>query len=640
MGDCLSLIPTFYPSTEMDTEANVSDNGRFPPGPGLPDPTIESLEEIWSSLVPELQNDQSFYDEAVGKFVNEQKTAVENAEQRATEENNSFIKILERWDSVQDEKDVEKKSRWPKPFSRDNDKLMAEVRVNISKQHSWEDVLSALREAESHYSNPTGIKIEHKWFRKATDKSAAIEPYIDFIPSGTYTSIICTGLIFILQVRKPCWKPVRVLLTFSPGQACAVAKKFREESFDLINRLPDRIDLVSQYSELFKDDFSLQVAAYDLYYEILHAIEGLIHWLLKDHTWRLEEVGKKSARFEEVIGLCNTKKLAEIGKGVNGIRQDLTALKNQFLIFMRVSFRNAQWFEQLFKAKSQTADLNHQDSPVAYISKHELLSLLLPKPSYSPEQSLVVSPFELPLDQILHAGFRMDESEQARTRWMMNNSLLSKWFQSTKSRMLLVNGNHSLERVAPTSFFCSMLAKSLKTVESIVVLTYFCGLSTPSESEPYDDAGLLRDLIGQLVTQWRFGDLTCLDQRFVGKLKKQSPEIQLKTQRRLLHRLIAALPQKTPVFVFIDGINYIETEDFVNETKKAIKGLSRLVYNKRVGAMVKVFVTSSTRACDVNEYFEDDEVITVPEDAETNTNGLIDVQFKSGLGSQIVKIGR
>ncbi|KAK2124352.1 hypothetical protein NOF04DRAFT_1253134 [Fusarium oxysporum II5] len=622
----------------MDTEANVPDNGRFPPGPGLPDPTLESLEVIWLSLVPELQNDQSFYDEAVGKFVNEQKTAVENAKQRATEENNSFIKILERWDSVQDEKDDEKKSRWPKPFSRDNDKLMAEVRANISKQHNWEDVLSALREGESHYSNPTGIKIVHKWFRKATDKPAAIEPYIDFIPSGTYTSIICTGLIFILQ-------------------ACAAAKKFREESFDLINRLPDRIDLVSQYSELYKDDFSLQVAAYDLYYEILHAIEGLIHWLLKDHTFeflkilgqqtsydplkgRLEEVGKKSARFEEVIGLCNTKKLAEIGKGVNGIRQDLTALKNQFLIFMRVSFRNAQWFEQLFKAKSQTADLNHQDSPVAYISKHELLSLLLPKPSYSPEQSLVVSPFELPLDQILHAGFRMDESEQARTRWMMNNSLLSKWFQSTKSRMLLVNGNHSLERVAPTSFFCSMLAKSLKTVESIVVLTYFCGLSTPSESEPYDDAGLLRDLIGQLVTQWRFGDLTCLDQRFVGKLKKQSPEIQLKTQRRLLHRLIAALPQKTPVFVFIDGINYIETEDFVNETKKAMEGLSRLVYNKRVGAMVKVFVTSSTRACDVNEYFEDDEVITIPEDAETNTNGLIDVQFKSGLGSQIVKIGR
>ncbi|KAF5549495.1 hypothetical protein FMEXI_4195 [Fusarium mexicanum] len=622
----------------MDTEATVSDSGQFPPGPGLPDPALESLENIWSSLVPELQNDHSFYDQAVGKFVNEQKTAVENAERRATEEKNNFIQILERWDSVQDETDDEKKSRWSKRFSRGNGKLMAEVRANISKQHSWEDVLSALREAESHYSNPTGIKIVHKWFRKATDKSAAIEPYIDFIPSGTYTSVICTGLTFILQ-------------------ACAAAKKFREESFDLINRLPDRIDLASQYSELYKDDFSLQVAAYDLYYEILYAIKGLIHWLLKDHTFeflkvmaqqtsydplegRLEEVGKKSARFEEVINLCNTKKLAEISKGVNGIRQDLTALKNQFLIFMQVSFRNAQWFEQLFKAKSQTADVNHQDPPVAYISKHELLSLLLPKPSYSPDQSPVVSPFELPLDQALHAGFRMDETEQARTRWMMNNSLLSKWFQSTKSRMLLVNGNHKLERLTPTSFFCSMLAKSLGTAESIVVLTYFCGLGTLSESEPCDDAGLLRDLIGQLVTQWRFGDLTCLEQRFVEKLKKQSPEIKLKAQRRLLHRLIAALPQKTPVFVFIDGINYIETEDLVNETKKAMKELSRLVYNKDIGAMVKVFVTSSTTARDVNEYFENDEVITVPESAETDTNGLIDLQFKSGLGSQILNIGR
>ncbi|RBQ80099.1 hypothetical protein FVER14953_03603 [Fusarium verticillioides] len=199
----------------MDTEANVFDNGRFPPGPGLPDPTLESLEKIWSSLVPELQNDHSLYDEAVGKFVNEQKTAVENAEQRAIEEKNSFIQILERWDNVQDEKDDEKKSRWPKRFSRDNGKFMAEVRANISKQHSWEDVLSALREAESHYSNPTGIKIVHKWFRKATDKSAAIEPYINFIPSGTYTSVICSGLTFILQVRKPCWIRTSITHHFS-----------------------------------------------------------------------------------------------------------------------------------------------------------------------------------------------------------------------------------------------------------------------------------------------------------------------------------------------------------------------------------------------------------------------------------------
>ncbi|KAL2674244.1 hypothetical protein Neosp_012695 [[Neocosmospora] mangrovei] len=246
---------------------------------------------------------------------------------------------------------------------------------------------------------------------------------------------------------------------------------------------------------------------------------------------------------------------------------------------------------------------------------------------------------KLTLEQVLRAGFRMDESEQARTRWIMNDKSVGDWFQSTESRKFLVNGNHTLERIAPTSFFCSMLVQSLKSIESTVVLAHFCGLNTAGESEPSGDGGLLRDLTSQLIEQWRFGDLTCLEQETVKRLKRESPRLRLKSQRHLLRTLITALPQETPLFVFIDGINYNETEELVYGTKKVIKDLCRLIVGEDVGAMVKVFVTSAVRAFDVNEYFEEDEVITIPEGADGNTSGLIDMQFKSGLGAQVAKLG-
>ncbi|RSL86555.1 hypothetical protein CEP51_002764 [Fusarium floridanum] len=620
----------------MDTQVTVSNNGRFPPGPGLPDPTLESLEEIWSSLVPGLQNNPSVYEEAVGEFVNSQKAAVEEAEQRASQMRTSFIDILEKWDKEHDAKPDKVKSRWPGKLTKGNDSLMARVRADISKQHSWEDVLAALREAESHYSSSSGLKVVHTWFRKAADKSAIVEPYVNFIPNGTYTSVICAGLTFVLK-------------------ACAAAKKFRDESFDLINRLPDKIDMVNQYSELYEGDLGLQSATYDLYSEILHAIQGLMYWLLKDHTFeflkvlglqsaydplkgRLEEVGKKSARVEEAVRLCDSKKLAEIGKGVDGIQQNFTALRNQFLEFVRVAYLNSKWFEQLLEAQKRTAGVGQQKQPMAYISDQELLTLLLRRHSSDHESSQTVSLLKSTLEQVLRAGFRMDGSEQARTRWIMNDKSVSDWFQSTESRKLLVNGNHTLERIAPTSFFCSILVQSLKSVESIIVLAHFCGLNTTRESERSSNAGLLRDLTGQLIEQWKFGDLTCLDQETVKKLKRESPKLRLKTQRRLLRTLITALPQETPLFIFIDGINYNETEELVYGTKKAVKDLCRLIDEEGVGAMVKVFVTSAVRAFDVNEYFDEDEVITIPEGADENTSGFIDMQFESGLGAQVAKL--
>jgi hypothetical protein len=67
-------------------------------------------------------------------------------------------------------------------------------------------------------------------------------------------------------------------------KACKAAKKFREESFDLVDQLPDKVDIVREYSELYSSDPKLQLATNQLYSNILWAIEEFMYWLMKGHT--------------------------------------------------------------------------------------------------------------------------------------------------------------------------------------------------------------------------------------------------------------------------------------------------------------------------------------------------------------------
>jgi hypothetical protein len=75
----------------------------------------------------------------------------------------------------------------------------------------------------------------------------------------------------------------------------------------------------------------------------------------------------------------------------------------------------------------------------------------------------------------------MNKEGQIRAEWLMANEVVSKWFKSTDSRVILINGNSSVERISPISFFCAMLIRSLKTLKPIIVIDHFCGLHTPSQ---------------------------------------------------------------------------------------------------------------------------------------------------------------
>lgn len=96
---------------------------------------------------------------------------------------------------------MEKGVKWSRSLLKNKNDLTTKVRSNILAKHSWKEVLDAIGEAKEAYENPTGLKIAHRWLRKTADKSTFIEPFVDFIPTSDFSSVVCGGIKFILKVR-------------------------------------------------------------------------------------------------------------------------------------------------------------------------------------------------------------------------------------------------------------------------------------------------------------------------------------------------------------------------------------------------------------------------------------------------------
>jgi len=368
-----------------------------------------------------------------------------------------------------------------------------------------------------------------------------------------------------------------------------------------------------------------------------------MYWLMEDHTFeflkplllqgsyaplkvRIAGVRKSSLQVETVVKLCDSKKLSKIG---DTVEVNNAALMNVIMMLMRGHLQNAEWFTKIYECLEHAAKENQAPQPKTYISPKELLHLLSPKTTHQ-NTSLELASQNSTLVQVM--GFSMDREDQIRAEWLMTNKKVSSWFRSAQSRTLLVNGNHTLDRITPVSFFCAMLVQSLKPIESIMVLYHFCGVYTP---EPSGSCGMLRSLLTQLIEQWEFGELKCLDQEDVEKLKSTSPNLSLRDQRHLFRRLVTALPPAKPLFVIIDNINYYETDEFYRKTKKVIRGL---LSDCKIKAMVKIIVTSATRATEVGEYFEDSERLDMPEDMDGTRLGFVDMKFNWQFGSKIEKL--
>jgi hypothetical protein len=71
--------------------------------------------------------------------------------------------------------------------------------LDLRGKHSWDDVLRVAKDAEAVYLQAGG-----KGLRKAgrfiTAKSEAMLSYLQLVPNGIYTSILCGGLKLVFEI--------------------------------------------------------------------------------------------------------------------------------------------------------------------------------------------------------------------------------------------------------------------------------------------------------------------------------------------------------------------------------------------------------------------------------------------------------
>ncbi|KAL4941116.1 hypothetical protein BDV06DRAFT_223410 [Aspergillus oleicola] len=595
----------------------------WPPGERLPEPPEDFVDRTWASLFPYVANELTSVTEADQAIKEIQTKEAEASRREAEEAKATFTKILETWDAEHD-----KEQSTGKKKKREKESVVAQVRANISQMHSWEDVFAALREAEDHYNNSSKLR---KFFRKGASKSEAIEPFVELIPGGDYTSVICAGIKFILG-------------------ACSAANRSRDEIVSLVEMLPEKVAIAKQYADLYSSEPSLQAATSQLYSKILGAMGAIISFWTKDRSFEflkpllrhniyrplgqeLEDVKKASEHVERTIQACDRNRLAHIASGVEGTQKTVQGIKFMLVQFFKAQWQTSKWFRDLLMQNQQMAP--PPTGPRAYITSKEILDTLTDSSVSSGKSLPNRTLYQDSVKQVLQVGFSMEKQAQNRAAWLTSETKIQGWFRSRHSRALVINGNCTLQRISPLSFFCALMIESLHNVEPVIVLHHFCGLPTfmnPADEDLSGSALLIRALLHQLVAQWRFGELTCLSQDDAQALQGSDPNLTPGFLLSVFQKLVLALPRGQPVFVIIDGVNYYETREFCRETKHVLKKLVNLL---KAAALFKLIVTGTSRILEVNRYFEDDEKVFIPASPAAKLTGPSNKQMDASVSMSI-----
>ena len=77
-------------------------------------------------------------------------------------------------------------------------------RFDIRDKHTWEEVMRTAIEAEQVYQEKAKGKsglVRRAW-RNIGDSQSVINPWLELLPNGEYSSIICSGLKLVFTVRR------------------------------------------------------------------------------------------------------------------------------------------------------------------------------------------------------------------------------------------------------------------------------------------------------------------------------------------------------------------------------------------------------------------------------------------------------
>lgn len=125
----------------------------------------------------------------------------------------------------------------------------------------------------------------------------------------------------------------------------------------------------------------------------------------------------------------------------------------------------------------------------------------------------------------------------------------------------------------------------------------------------------MASLVGQLLTQMLSRELE-IDMSFLDKSDlKQLESYDLFALYMVFRELVKQLPSKTLLVCVLDKVNLYETKSLWEDTDVVMRRLTRLVDNS-TEVVIKMLVTCRGRALDFQQYFHEDDILDLDEEAE------------------------
>jgi hypothetical protein len=235
--------------------------------------------------------------------------------------------------------------------------------------------------------------------------------------------------------------------------------------------------------------------------------------------------------------------------------------------------------------------------------------------------------------------FVLEKSHDSRSQSMissvMHDSDFQRWFQTTDSQILVVNGMdpngiHS-EAASPLTHMCAMFCYTMAELQFVYPIAFFCRLHMDPGDVLHGASGLLRSLIAQLLLSKNEQlDLTFLSNEHLEIIKSKEVNILLVLLERILERMGPGI-----VVCMIDGAVFFENESNFRQMEQAMRSLNALTSNvgaAKTGLVFKLLVTNPVRSEHSKKWFPGAAELNVPEFLSLDAPGISDFDMVAGQG--------
>ena len=255
---------------------------------------------------------------------------------------------------------------------------------------------------------------------------------------------------------------------------------------------------------------------------------------------------------------------------------------------------------------------------------------------HTTEQVLALLDFDIELlpndvESMLQSVWRLPISAQDRAVTIMGSSQFHNWLTNAQPSALFINGNHDASaRQSPLSYICSKLIDSIfscvgrSMYPSILAFAFFCGQHMDADDPAAGLAGMMRNLLAQLLLSHSAFKLTTI-KRLLDIDPSEAEEL-----CTTFADLIEQLPRRYLVFCIIDGMTLYEDSPTRCE---AAAGATRILLEamescKTKGCIFKLLVTCPGNSRALYREFNDEETIWMPKKVDPQ-GGLTEAKWSA-----------